>query len=90
MNPAPPLTPFVLADYRRTNEVMATLPLKLPSDAITQLQAQADWLRCNRGALARTLIIRGLEQLQETTTAPVATGAHHLLKERIASHKPAE
>jgi hypothetical protein len=48
---------------------MASLPLKLPADALTQLQAQADRLRCNRGALARTLIVRGLEQLQQTALA---------------------
>jgi hypothetical protein len=43
--------------------------LKLPADALAQLQAQADRLRCNRGALARTLIVRGLAQLQQATAA---------------------
>jgi hypothetical protein len=38
---------------------MAPLPLKVPAEALAQLQAQADRLRCNRGALARTLIVRG-------------------------------
>jgi hypothetical protein len=48
---------------------MASLPLKIPAPTLAQLQAQADRLRCNRGALARTLIVRGLEQLQQATAA---------------------
>jgi hypothetical protein len=48
---------------------MASLPLKLPADALAQLQAQSDRLRCNRGALARTLIVRGLAQLEQVTAA---------------------
>jgi hypothetical protein len=46
---------------------MATLPLKLPADAVPRLQAQADRLRCNRTALGRALLLRGLEQLEEAT-----------------------
>jgi hypothetical protein len=48
---------------------MASLPLKLPAASLAQLQAQANRLGCNRGALARTLIVRGLEQLQRATKA---------------------
>jgi hypothetical protein len=48
---------------------MASLPLKLPADALAQLQAQSDRLCCNRGALARTMIVRGLEQLEQATAA---------------------
>jgi hypothetical protein len=48
---------------------MASLPLKIPADALAQLQAQSDRLRCNRGALARTLIVRGLAQLEQTAPA---------------------
>ena len=67
MNPAP--LPFVVPDQRAPGEAMASLPLKLPADALAQLQAQSDRLRCNRGALARTLIVRGLAQLEQATTA---------------------
>ena len=55
-----------MADYR-PGEPMATLPLKLPADAVPRLQAQADRLRCNRTALGRALLLRGLEQLEEAT-----------------------
>jgi len=65
----PASAPFVVPDLRAPGDPMASLPLKLPADALTQLQAQADRLRCNRGALARTLIVRGLEQLQQTALA---------------------
>jgi len=67
MNPAP--VPFVVPDLRAPGEAMTSLPLKLPVVTMAQLQAQADRLRCNRGALARTLIVRGLEQLQQAPTA---------------------
>ena len=67
MNPTP--FPFVVPDLRAPGEPMSSLPLKLPAPTLAQLQAQADRLRCNRGALARTLIVRGLEQLQQATAA---------------------
>lgn len=57
--------PFVVADHRRPGEPMQSLPLKLPAPAVAQLQAQADRLQCNRGALARTLIVQGLQQLEQ-------------------------
>jgi hypothetical protein len=46
---------------------MASLPLKLPADAVPRLQAQADRLRCNKTALGRTLLLRGLEELEQAT-----------------------
>jgi predicted transcriptional regulator len=51
---------------------MATFALKLPPELLEQLQAMAGRLRCNRGALARALLIRGLEQLEQATTKGVA------------------
>jgi hypothetical protein len=60
---------FVVPDLRAPGEPMSSLPLKLPADSLAQLQAQADRLRCNRGALARTLIVRGLEELQQAAAA---------------------
>ncbi len=65
MEPRP--TPFVVPDTRTPGQPMACLPLKLPTDALAQLQAQADRLRCNRGALARALLLQGLEQLQQAS-----------------------
>ena len=67
MDPTP--APFVVPDLRAPGEPMSSLPLKLPAPTLAQLQAQADRLRCNRGALARTLIVRGLEQLEQATAA---------------------
>jgi hypothetical protein len=67
MDPAP--VPFVVADHRHPGEPMCSLPLKLPAPTLALLQAQADRLRCNRGALARTLIVRGLAQLEQATAA---------------------
>jgi hypothetical protein len=64
-----PPVPFVLTDHRLPGVPMAGLPVKIPADALPRLQAMADHLRCNRGALARALVLQGLEQLEEATTA---------------------
>jgi len=56
--------PFIIPDLREPGQPMASLPIKLPLSAHDELQAQADRLRCNRSALARTLLIRGLVQLE--------------------------
>jgi hypothetical protein len=66
-----PDAPFVVADYRQPGQPMAAFPIKLPESALSRLDAQAQRLNCNRGALARALIVRGLEQL-ETTAGEVA------------------
>jgi hypothetical protein len=58
--------PLLIADHRRPGEPMATLPLKLPADAVPRLQAQADRLRCNRTALGRALLLQALVQLEAT------------------------
>jgi hypothetical protein len=58
--------PLLIADHRRPGEPMATLPLKLPADAVPRLQAQADRLRCNRTALGRALLVQALGQLEGT------------------------
>lgn len=47
---------------------MASLPLKLPTEALPRLQAQADRLRCNRTALGRALVMQGLEDLERRGT----------------------
>ncbi len=56
--------PFIIPDLRDPGQPMASLPIKLPLSALDALQAQAERLRCNRSALARTLLIRGLVQLE--------------------------
>jgi hypothetical protein len=47
---------------------MTTLPVKVPSMALEQLQAQAERLGCSRTALARTLLLQGLAQLEAGIT----------------------
>jgi len=60
----PAAAPFVVPDLRCPGQPMAPLPGRLPATALAQLQAAADRLGCNRGALARTFLVQGLEQLQ--------------------------
>lgn len=43
---------------------MASLPIKLPLSALDAQQAQAERMCFNRTALARSLLIRGLQQLE--------------------------
>lgn len=54
--PAPPL----IRDCRRPGQSMASLPVKLPTDLMAQLQHRADRLGCSRGALDRALIAQEL------------------------------
>jgi len=62
--------PFVVLDHRTPGQPMATLPLKIPADRLETLQSLADRLQCNRGALARALLLQGLEQLEQATGTP--------------------
>jgi hypothetical protein len=64
--------PFLIPDCRRPGEPMLALPLKLPQLATAQLQHQADRLGCNRGALGRALLMRGLDQLEQNDAQGVA------------------
>ncbi len=66
---APPSpVPFVVPDLRCPGQPMVPLPVKLPAAIAAQLQAQADRLGCCRTALARTLLLQGLAQLEAGTT----------------------
>ena len=47
---------------------MAPLPLKVPAEALAQLEAQADRLGKSRTALGRFLLLQGLAQLEAGTT----------------------
>lgn len=61
--------PMVLPDCRDALRPMAPLPLKIPPAAVDRLQAQSERLRCHRAALARTLLLQGLERLEAATAA---------------------
>ena len=43
---------------------MIPLPLKLPRFAIDQLRRHADAMGCTRSALARALVVRGLQGME--------------------------
>ena len=60
----PSPAPLVVLDHRCPGQPMATLPVKLPAAALAQLQAAADRLGYNRGALARTFFAQGLARLE--------------------------
>ena len=64
--------PFVVPDLRDPASPMASLPLKLPTATLEALQDRAAALHCNRGALARALVIRGLDELAATDAQGVA------------------
>lgn len=59
----------LLRDWRTPASPMATLPVKLPDTLMAALDHWATTLGTSRGALARGLIAKGLEQLGEATTA---------------------
>lgn len=63
---------LLIPDLRSPHAAMASLPVKLPASLLARLRDQADRLGCSRGALARTLIVRGLEQLEAATAGEVA------------------
>ena len=56
---------FVVPDCRRPGQAMASVPLKLPSDAAERLQALADRLGTSRTALGRALLLQALAQLEQ-------------------------
>jgi hypothetical protein len=62
--PFPMSEPLILRDWRTPGRPLEPVPLKLPADRVAALQAQADRLGCSRGALARCLLLEGLERLE--------------------------
>jgi len=56
---------LLVAELRRPGAPMQPCAFKLPADRLDQLRRQADRLRAYPSALARTLICRGLDQLEE-------------------------
>jgi hypothetical protein len=63
-----PMDSIVIHDLRDPWLAMGTLSLKVPTAALDDLQALADHLRCSRSALARTLLMNGLEKLLPAPT----------------------
>ena len=53
-----------LAELRRPGAPMQACPLKLPADRLAQLRRQADRLQAYPSALARALVLQGLDQLE--------------------------
>jgi hypothetical protein len=61
--------PALLPDLRRPGQPMAAIPIKLPADYADTLQEHADRIGASRGALARHLVVRALQELEATVTA---------------------
>lgn len=53
----------LLAEIRRPGAPMRPCPLKLPPDRLEQLHRQANRLQAYPSALARALVVAGLDQL---------------------------
>lgn len=56
--------PFLLVEHRAPGRPMRPLTVKLPSDADDLLRERAQALGCYPTALARALLVQGLDQLQ--------------------------
>jgi len=64
-------TDLLLSEHRTPGVPMQACPVKLPLADHARLHLQAERLRCYPSALARTLVIRGLDQLEATTAGEV-------------------
>jgi len=56
---------LLLRGHRTPGHPMKALAIKLPLDELNRLHSQAERLRCFPSALARALVIRGLDQLDQ-------------------------
>ena len=63
---------FVVPDFREPGQRMVALQIRIPSTGLDALQEQADRLGCGRVALARALVLQGVERLQQATAGEVA------------------
>jgi len=57
-------TQLLLTEQRTTGEPMRPLPLRLPAAQLERLNSHAERLRCYPTALARSLVCRGLDQIE--------------------------
>jgi hypothetical protein len=55
----------LLAELRRPGAPMKSTPLKLPADRLEQLHRQANRLQAYPSALARALVVHGLDRLEQ-------------------------
>lgn len=67
-----PDAPLIVPDLRTPGHPMATLPVKLPAACVEALQSHAAQLGTSRGALARTLLVSAVADLQARTAQEVA------------------
>jgi hypothetical protein len=58
-----------LPDLRQPGRPMGALQVKLPAALIGSLQTQADRIGASRGALARALVARGLQEMEQPSAA---------------------
>lgn len=70
MQPTAP--PLIVPDLRAPGRPMPTLPIKLPADCLASLQSRAEQIGTTRGALARTLVVQGLQRLEAAAASEVA------------------
>jgi hypothetical protein len=54
-----------LAGFRRRGESLRPLHLRMPPESLQQLQRHAERLQTFPAALARVLLVRGLDQLDQ-------------------------
>ena len=59
----------LFAELRRPGAPMRTCPLKLPADRLDQLHRQAERLQAYPSALARALVVQGLDRLEQEVEA---------------------
>ena len=64
-------SPFAPLDLRCLEEPMQPFGLKLPADLIERIGRQAAYLKTTRAALARTLVLRALEELEQASNGEV-------------------
>jgi len=55
----------LFTELRRPGSPMQPCPLKLPSDRLEQLHRQANRLQAYPSALARALVVQGLDRLEQ-------------------------
>lgn len=68
--PRPPAAPaLIVPDLRTPGQPMATLPVKIPAECFEVLRSRAERLNTSRGALARMLLVQGLERLETAAMA---------------------
>ena len=61
--------PALLPDLRRPGLPMTYVSVKLPTNYAATLQDHADRIGATRGALARHLVVRALQELEEASSA---------------------